>query len=156
MPFFLISIALHLTSLFLIGQSSKPQKNLPPSSSNQPITIRIHTPGSSKQKGESKSPKSSKSLGSGEECKDYYYGIGITTDNRLSNEKGCEVTGVAPFGPASEANLEVGDIIVALDGGCIFRGAKDTLVIFQLIKKHSGETKLLTLTRKKICTNKPD
>ncbi len=94
-----------------------------------------------------------------EQAKNAYVGIGITV---VAREDGClDVTKVEANGPAQEAGIAVGDVLVAVSGQSIaeigmgaakelIRGKAGTRVELELLR--AEETLTLTVTRREIQT----
>jgi S1-C subfamily serine protease len=73
--------------------------------------------------------------------------LGINID---SSEAGVLVTGVSPNGPAAEAGVQTGDLIVAIDGASVVpdeAGSASELLHAQLANVEPGDTVELTLVR---------
>ena len=94
-----------------------------------------------------------------------YVGIGVTISAE-NVEKGLEIVDVSPDSPAYYAGLEIGDVIVAVEGVPVLDGSPEALDITEtknrvrgtagtdvtLTVSHNGETRDVTITRAKINT----
>ena len=94
-----------------------------------------------------------------------YVGIGVTISAE-NVEKGIEITDVTPDSPAYQAGLEVGDVILAVEGIPVLDGSEQAIDITEtknrvrgkegtdvtLTVSHNGETREVTITRATIKT----
>ncbi len=94
-----------------------------------------------------------------EQMNNAYVGIGVTIS--VLEEGGFEITVVNPGGPAEEAGLQLGDIIVAVDGTSVLemdvsqcrdlvRGKEGTVVAITV--RRAGEEKTFDVERKMVKT----
>ena len=94
-----------------------------------------------------------------EQMNNAYVGIGVTIS--VLEEGGFEITIVNEGGPAQEAGLQVGDVIVAVDGTSVLemdtsacrdlvRGKENTVV--KITVRRAGEEKTFDVTRKTVQT----
>lgn len=94
-----------------------------------------------------------------EQMNNSYVGIGVTI--QVLKEGGFEITIVNDGGPAQEAGLQVGDVIVAVDGTSVLdktvtecrnlvRGEENTVV--QITVRRAGEEQTFSVTRKTVKT----
>lgn len=94
-----------------------------------------------------------------EQMNNFYVGIGVTI--QVLEEGGFEITIVNDGGPAQEAGLQVGDVIVAVDGTSVLdktvtecrnlvRGEENTVV--QITVRRAGEEQTFSVTRKTVKT----
>lgn len=92
--------------------------------------------------------------------KNAYVGIGVTVSN-AEDGSGLEIKEVTAGGPAEEAKIQVGDVIVAVNGtrtdkvdlnelGNMIRGEENTMV--ELVLLRSGKELTVTVTRRQIIT----
>ena len=79
-----------------------------------------------------------------EQMKNAYVGIGVTVQTR-QDETGLEVMAVTAGGPAEEAQIQVGDIIVAVEGERI--AGQDVNAVSAKIKGKEGTAVSLTVLR---------
>lgn len=94
-----------------------------------------------------------------------YVGIGVTISAE-SVEKGIEITDVTPDSPAYQAGLEIGDVILAVEGVPVLDGSEQAIDLTEtknrvrgkegtdvtLTVSHNGETREVTITRATIKT----
>lgn len=95
-----------------------------------------------------------------EKMENVYVGVGITITQR-EDDSGLEIVSVVPGGPAEKAGIQLGDLIVAVDGtstvgltttetGELVGGEEGTAVEITLVR--AGETLTLSVTRSRIET----
>ena len=94
-----------------------------------------------------------------------YVGIGVTISTE-NTEKGIEIVDVTPDSPAFQAGLEIGDLIVAVEGVPVLDGSEEAIDLNEtknrvrgeegtsvtLMISHEGVTRDVTIIRAKIKT----